>query len=87
MTSPKNISKLALIISVVSVVGILPMLFFRPDWGAATWWPAVGLGLAFLLLVTAYLRGAYLAAQQRAAMVDQLNDCYRGVKAAEEERA
>jgi hypothetical protein len=43
------------------------------------------LGLAVLLLIVAYARGAYLAAQHRAAMVDKLNDCYMGVSAAEED--
>ena len=85
MTSPKQITRLALIIGGISIVGIMPMVLLRPNWGAFNWWPAMGLGLALLLLVVAYARGAYLAAQHRAAMVDKLNDCYMGVSATEED--
>ena len=85
MTSPKQITRLALIIGSISILGILPMVLLRPDWGAFSWWPAMGMGLTLLLLVVAYARGAYLTAQHRAAMVDKLNDCYLGVSAAEEE--
>ena len=46
--------------------------------GAFNWWPVAGLGLAVLLLIVSFLRGAYLTAQQRVAMVDMLNDCYQG---------
>ena len=42
------------------------------------WWPALGLGLALLLFIAAYSKGAYLTAQRRADMVDMLNDCYSG---------
>ena len=85
MTSPKKITRLALIIGGSSILGIIPMVWLRPDWGAFNWWPVMGLGLALLLLVVAYARGAYLTAQHRAAMVDKLNDCYRGVSATEED--
>ena len=85
MTSPKKITQLALSIGGVSILGIMPMVLLRPDWGGFSWWPAMGLGLALLLLGVAYARGAYLAAQHRAAMVDKLNDCYMGVSATEED--
>ena len=85
MTSPKQITRLALIIGGISIVGIIPMAFLRPNWGTFSWWPAMGLGLALLLLVVAYTRGAYLATQHRAAMVDKLNDCYMGVSTTEED--
>jgi len=85
MTSPKKITRLALIIGGVSILGIIPMVLLRPNWGTFSWWPAMGLGLTLLLLVVAYARGAYLAAQHRAAMVDKLNDCYMGVSATEED--
>lgn len=76
---------MALIVGGISILGIIPMALLRPDWGAFSWWPVMGLGLALLLLVIAYARGAYLAAQHQAAMVDKLNDCYMGVSAAEED--
>jgi hypothetical protein len=85
MTSPRNITRLALIIGSISILGIIPMVVLHPDWESLAWWPAMGFGLALLLLIVAYARGAYLAAQHRAAMVDKLNDCYRGVSATEEE--
>jgi len=85
MTSPRRITRLALIIGSISILGIVPMALLRPDWGAFSWWPVMGLGLALLLLVVAYTRGAYLTAQHRAAMVDKLNDCYMGVSATEED--
>ena len=77
--SPKKITRLALLIAGISIVGMLAMLILRPDWGWLSWWPALGLGLALLLLVVSFLRGAYLSTQQRVAMVDKLNDCYSGV--------
>jgi multisubunit Na+/H+ antiporter MnhB subunit len=84
MTSPKRITQLALIVTVVCLLAIGPMLLIRPNWGILSWWPLIGLGLAVLLLVAAYLRGAYLTAQKRANMVNMLNDCYRGVTREEE---
>ena len=54
------------------------MAIWQPDWGIWIWWPVVGLGTSFLLLVVAFLYGAYLTAQRRAEMVDMLNDCYSG---------
>ena len=77
--SPKQITRLALALAGISMVGMLLTLVVRPDWGWLNWAPALGLGLAVLLLVTAYLRGAYLSARRRVALVDKLNDCYTGV--------
>lgn len=76
--SPRRITRLALTLATLSLLGIAPMVAFRPGWGALTWWPAMGLGLALLLLVVAYTWGALLATRQRMAMVDKLNDCYAG---------
>ncbi|MBN1217971.1 MAG: hypothetical protein JXM69_03495 [Anaerolineae bacterium] len=84
MTSPKRITQVALIVAVICILASGPMLVLRPNWGILSWWPLIGLGLAVLLLLVAYLRGAYLAAQRRANMVDMLNDCYRGVTSEEE---
>ena len=61
------------------MVGMLLTLVVRPDWGLLNWGPAIGLGLAVFLLVTAYLRGAYLSVQRRTTPVDKLNNCYTGV--------
>ncbi len=77
--SPKQITRTAMILASISIVGMLLMLVMRPDWGLVNWAPALGLGLAILLLILSYLRGAYLTAQRRVAMVDKLNDCYTGV--------
>ena len=85
MASPKQITRLALIIGGISILGIIPMALLRLHWGVFSWWPVMGLALALFLLVVAYARGAYLTAQHRAAMVDKLNDCYMGVSATEEE--
>jgi hypothetical protein len=60
------------------------MAVVGPEWGLLNWWPAIGVGLAGLLLVVSFLRGAYLTAQKRVEMVDKLNDCYTGVPADEE---
>ena len=60
-------------------MGLVVMTVWRPAWGLLAWWPAVGLGLAILLLVVSFLKGAYMAAQKRVHMVDLLNDCYTGV--------
>lgn len=76
--SPKKITRLALIVGGISIVGLVAMVVARPEW---SWWPGLGLGLSVLLLITSFLRGAYLTAQKRAAMVDKLNDCYSGVPA------
>lgn len=83
--SPKQITRLALIVAGVSILGIIPMLVLGPNWGLFNWWPAMGLAFSFLLMVVSFLRGAYLAAQKRAEMVDLLNDCYAGVRPKEEE--
>jgi hypothetical protein len=85
MISPKQITKLAILTGIISLAGIMPMVWLRPAWGLLSWWPLWGLGLALLLLTAAYAKGAYLTGQQRAGMVDKLNDCYRGVAASEEE--
>ncbi|MCK6625774.1 MAG: hypothetical protein L6R45_11435 [Anaerolineae bacterium] len=79
--SPRKITRLALIIGAVSILGMVAMMVFRPSWGALAWWPALGLGMALLLLVFSFLRGAYLTAQKRVEMVEMLNDCYSGVPA------
>lgn len=79
--SPKKITRLALTAGAISLPGMVVMAVVRPQWGVFNWWPAMGLGLAFLLLVISFLRGAYLTAQKRAEMVDKLNDCYNGVPA------
>jgi len=76
--SPKKITQLGFITAAVSIVGLAGMAVAQPDWGILNWWPAMGLALALLLLVTSFLRGAYLTAQKRAEMVDKLNDCYMG---------
>lgn len=77
--SPKQMTRLALSVAAISLVGAAVMLILRPEWGWLSWWPALGLALALLLLAGAYLRGAYLSTQRRVAMVDKLNDCYSGV--------
>ena len=77
--SPKRITHLALVIGGGSVLGLAIMAVLRPAWGLLAWWPAAGLGLAILLLVVSFLKGAYMAAQKRVHMVDLLNDCYTGV--------
>ncbi|NJN98980.1 MAG: hypothetical protein HC875_35240 [Anaerolineales bacterium] len=79
--SPRKITRLALIIGIVSILGIGVMAVVGPDWGLLAWWPALGVGLAVLLLLVSFLRGAYLTAQKRVKMVDVLNDCYSGVPA------
>ena len=83
--SPRKITRLALIIGGISILGIGAMALLRPAWGVLTWWPALGLGLAVLLLIVSFLRGAYLTAQKRVEMVDMLNDCYTGVPANSDE--
>lgn len=79
--SPRKITRLALVTGAVSILGIGAMVMVRPDWGLLAWWPVPGLGLAALLLLVSFLRGAYLTAQKRVKMVDMLNDCYTGVPA------
>ena len=76
--SPKNITRTATAIGFISLMGILLMVIWQPGWGIWAWWPVIGLALSFLLLVWAFLYGAYLTAQRRAEMVDRLNDCYAG---------
>jgi len=83
--SPKKITRLAMIIGTVSILGGVAMLAVQPAWGVWRWWPLLGLGLSLLLVVVAFLKGAYLASQQRVAMVDKLNDCYTGTSPAESE--
>jgi hypothetical protein len=78
--SPKKITRLALIVGGISMIGLLGMVAFRPAWGWLNWWPALGLALSVLLLITSFLRGAYLTARRRVEMVDKLNDCYQGVR-------
>lgn len=77
--SPKKITRLAIMVAAISILGGLAMAVWQPDWGLLSWWPAMGLGLALLLLLLSLLRGAYLSMQRRAGMVDMLNDCYSGV--------
>jgi hypothetical protein len=76
--SPKKITRLAMIIAGLSIVGLVVMAVTQPAWGLWNWWPAMGLGISLLLLVISFLRGAYLTAQKRVDMVDKLNDCYTG---------
>lgn len=82
--SPKKITRLALVVGSISILGMIVMALLRPEWGMLSWWPVMGLGLAVLLLLVSFLRGAYLTAQKRVKMVDMLNDCYTGVPAGEE---
>lgn len=77
--SPKKITRLGLITGTVSLLGGAAMLLVaQPQWGWLNWWPLFGLLLAFLLLLAAFVKGAYLTAQRRVEMVDMLNDCYSG---------
>lgn len=76
--SPKQMTRLAMIIAGLSTIGLPVMLILRPAWGLMVWWPLAGFALAALLIVTAFLYGAYLTAQKRVDMVDMLNDCYQG---------
>ena len=76
--SPKQTTKLAFIVGGISILGVIIMLVIQPEWGALTWWPAMGLGLSLLLLVISFLKGAYMSAQKRVALADMLNDCYSG---------
>lgn len=85
--SPKKITRLGLIVAGISIVGLVGMIVLQPDWGMLNWWPAMGLGLAGLLFILSFARGAYLTAQKRVQMVDLLNDCYTGVPARTEEEA
>lgn len=73
--SPKKITQAGMIIGIGSIAFLLYSIIFLGSW---SWWAIAGLGLAILLLATSFFRGAYLAAQQRAEMVDKLNDCYAG---------
>ena len=82
--SPKQMTRSGFIIGTLSMLGIIPMLLFDPDMGILKWWPAMGIGIALLLFVAAYTKGAYLVAQRRAEMVDMLNDCYNGVESRKE---
>ena len=79
--SPKKITQLGLLIGVASIV---PLLFSIIFWGTWSWWAAAGLGLALLLFAISFLKGAYMVSQQRAEMVDKLNDCYTGKVEVEE---
>lgn len=81
--SPKKFTQVALMVAAVSIVGTIGMAVVQPEWGWLNWWPALGLGLSLLLLLTSFLWGAYLTAQKRVKMVDMLNDCYTGVPADE----
>ena len=83
--SPKKITRLALMVAGVSILGMIVMAVVGPEWGLLNWWPAMGLGLSILLLIVSILRGAYLTAQKRVEMVDMLNDCYTGVPAEKDE--
>ncbi len=76
MLSPKKITQFGVWVGLISVVGIIPTIFL--NLGTLNWWPAVGIGLALILFVLAFARGAYLTAQKRVDMVDMLNDCYQG---------
>jgi hypothetical protein len=77
--SPKKLSNLALILAVISILGIMAMLLFRPAWGLATWWPLAGLGLSFLLVVIALIKGVSMDARRRVDLVDVMNDCNAGI--------
>ena len=83
--SPKKITRLGLIVATVSIVGMIVVALVGPEWGWLNSWPTIGFGLAVLLLIVSFLRGAYLTAQRRVEMVDKLNDCYTGVPASSDE--
>jgi hypothetical protein len=85
LMSPKKITRLALAVGGISILGLIVMALMRPEWGMFNWWPVLGLALAAFLLLVSFLRGAYLTAQKRVEMVDMLNDCYSGVPAGSEE--
>ncbi|MEM7346890.1 MAG: hypothetical protein AAF485_21840 [Chloroflexota bacterium] len=81
--SPKQITRVGLVVGAISLVSVIPMLLIQPDWGSLNWLPAMGLVVALMLLVASFLRGAYLTAQRRVDMVDMLNDCYTGTEGEE----
>ncbi|GAB4441613.1 MAG: hypothetical protein Kow0031_23630 [Anaerolineae bacterium] len=73
--SPKKLTRIAIFIGLGSLI-TLPVMALA--WGTWSWWPVMGLALAFLMLVVSFMWGAYLSAQKRVEMVDKLNDCYTG---------
>jgi hypothetical protein len=77
--SPKKICNLALVIAGISVSGAIAGLFLAPQGRAFDWWPVAGLGLSLVLIIIALIRGAYLASQRQARMVDMRNDCNAGI--------
>ena len=87
MIAPKQITRLGLIVGLISLIGIIPTLFLSDTLDNLRWWPAVGLGLAAIFFSTALVRGAYLSVQRRVEMVDMLNDCYQGNEQSDEVRA
>jgi hypothetical protein len=72
--SPKNITKAAILVGVVSILALAVSL----AGGGSIWWAVAGFGMSFGLIVVSFLRGAYLAAQHRAHRVDLMNECYYG---------
>jgi hypothetical protein len=74
--SPKRMTNLALIVASISIIGIIGMPIIGPGWGIFSWWPAVGLSVFFLLILAALIKGASLAAERQADVVEALNDCY-----------
>ena len=76
--SPKKITRLAIYIGLVSLIGAAAMGFWRPDIGIVAWWPAVGVLLSTGLVGLAIFRGWLLTVKKRIAMSDAINLCYMG---------
>lgn len=84
--SPKKLTRAAVYIGVLSLIGLPIMGLWRPNIGFLVWWPVAGLLLSLGLIGWALFRGWMLTVKERVAMSDAINLCYMGEKEREDGR-
>ena len=75
--SPKKITRLALIVAAVSIMGMIVMAVVGPEWGLLNWWPAMGLGLAGAVANGFFSTGSVSDCSETSRNLDLLNDSLR----------
>jgi hypothetical protein len=80
------LTRLAILIGVVSLISGVVMWLGQLANGWIMWWPGVGLLLSLGLIGAAFLKGFRQTVEARVAMNDAMNRCYVGEPSEEESR-
>ena len=82
--SPRKLTRLAILVGVVSIISAMVMWLGQPTIGWLIWWPGFGLLISLSLITAAFLKGFMHTIESRVAMNDAMNRCYVGEQSQDE---